>query len=199
MMSEIKLKVGQRVRLRNGQIHQVEYVSRPFAVGGVATAENGKSYEDGYCLDVVEILSDPDDPKPVPKWEVGKWYPCRGGKHEGKILEMGLSGDYAMAGIVRDVREHSIWGAANWTEEGKYLNFTMDCDDDLMPPAPPPEPKRHKAKIWLPLYAEVGGLYSAGGGHSSEKMARNAAGKSCLAVVPVQIEFTEGEGLPASK
>lgn len=191
-MSEIKLEVGQRVRLRNGKIYPVEHADFSFKIDGVLYSLNGKIGRDDYAnpYDVVEILP-PEPPKaPEPKWEVGVWYKCRDGKHEGKILEMGLPGLYAMAGIRRPIGNHGDWDLSSWSVSGGY--HEEDCEDplDLMPPAPPPEPKRHKVTMWANCYVRGGEVIVDSDYDSKEDADRGAVGDRCDCV-PYTVEFTD--------
>ena len=196
-MSEIKLEVGQRVRLKDGEMHVVKANpgsnNYPFMINGYAYTWDGFFHctRCDHPLNVVEIL--PPEPAPVPTVEIGKWYPCRDGIHEGKVLEAGLPGIFHLVGVVRRKSEHGSWFLRAWTIEGKSsLRDESDCDLMLTPP----EPKRHTVTFWLNFYGHEDGRIEVAGGHDSKEEATKIACHGRIACVPITIEFTEGEGLP---
>jgi hypothetical protein len=198
-MGKIKLEVGQRVRLRNGAVHVVKANRWKFRVGCGTYLESGKYFDDPgeSDIDVVEILPPEPTPAPEPKWEVGKWYPCRNGLSEGKIFETGLPGKFQMIGFCRTIADHKDWCPVSWTSEG-LSNSHRDLD--LMPPAPPVEPNRHKVTWWAICYvcprkgpwiwAVYGDLKNA-----KDAAASSGAWPGRPSIRPFTVEFTEGEGL----
>lgn len=192
-MSEIKLEVGQRVRLRNGDVHEVQLASKPFYAGSFLVSPNGKAYDDGMdCdFDVVEIL--PPEP-PTPTVELGKWYPCRDGVHEGKVLEMGLPGNYSYAGIRRLIKNPEYWCPESWRATGASCFGGPPQGGDLM--LTPPAPKRHTVTYWANCYVKSDGKAIFYGQYLNKEDADRRASPNREACVPYTIEFTEGEGLP---
>lgn len=194
-MGEIKLEVGQRVRLRNGAVYVVKANRWKFRVGCGMYLESGKYFDapGESDIDVVEILPPEPTPAPEPKWEIGKWYPCRNGIHEGKVLEAGLPGKLTYCGIRRSIKNPVDWVPESWSPTGKVFGDEGDhCDLDLM--LSPPEPKRHKVTFWFNCYRE-GGKIRLAGCHQTREIADQMADKSRFACIERTIEFTDGEGL----
>lgn len=192
-MSEIKLEVGQRVRLRNGEYDEIVPGNKPWKLKrkGLCITNGGRAslaIDEQY--DVVEILP----PEPVPTVEIGKWYPCRDGVHEGKVLEAGLPGDHCLVGVMREIKDHSAWVADSWTCLGAAFSDKGHTHDyDLM--LAPPEPKRHTVTRWFNFYLKNGKDVSLSISHKTRAGADEGADKDRVACVPCTFEFTEGQGL----
>ena len=135
-------------------------------------------------------LTPPAPPEPTtPTVEVGKWYPCRNGHFEGKVLDMGLPGEFAIIGIVRGIEDHADWSAERWKANGSCRSDMSKSPFDLM--LTPPEPKRHTYEKWANCYPDKAVWLS-----ETRKQADEHANRDRIACVPITIPFVEGEGLP---
>lgn len=192
-MSEMNFYDGAKVRLRGGEYDEIIPCHKRWQLKrvGLGVCNSGRvllGTNDQY--DVVEIL--PPEPAPVPTVELGKWYPCRDAQWRCKVLETGLPGLYAWAGIRRNINKENGWLLESWTAKGHCMNDAVESRFDLM--LAPPEPKRYTVTRWVNCYAENGKVILSTL-YETRTRADGCASRDRIACVPCTIEFTEGEGL----
>lgn len=184
-MSEIKLKVGDMVMLKDKTgPHIVKANVYPFLIDGSTYTGGGRIIANEECeRDVASIL--PPEPT-LPVWEVGKPYPTRGGK-TAYVLKTDAPGHYPIIGYSEDGSQSA---ARSWTSVGKAYSHRDDNADLIFPT--PPQPVT--LKLWANIYPEnMVYLYP-----TPIKAADGRDHVKCIACVPVEITYIPGQGLSSA-
>ena len=117
------------------------------------------------------------------KWEIG---PVKLANGEDAFVDAINEGqeDYRYTGRIRGSR--GIWIASGWHANGQYMYADTDHSCNL---APPPK-KTVRVKLWINVYLD--GEHAV---HQTEKSALAGGEHARFALIEIDREVTEGEGL----
>jgi hypothetical protein len=120
------------------------------------------------------------------KWQIG---PVKLASGEDAFIDAINEGQEDCRYTGRIKNRYGYWFAAAWHLNGRYAGDMFLKPNDLLKLAPPPK-KTVRVQAWLNVYAD--GLHAL---HYSKQEARAGGEHARFALIEIDREVTEGEGL----